>query len=104
MGSAYNSPILIRKLEVKRQLASPRCRLEDTIKMSLKYLDCWGVDRIKLDQDMVQFRTSVTMVMDVRVPLKSGHFVTSERLSVFKGALFSAELLLLLRRRETISQ
>jgi hypothetical protein len=49
-------------------LGRPRNRWEDNIKLDLREI---GIDRanwIRLAQDMVQYRTSVSTVMNLRFP------------------------------------
>jgi hypothetical protein len=68
--------ILGRKPETKRPLERPRCRWEDNIKMNLK--NRWsGMDWIDLAQDRDQWKALVSMVMNLRVPLNVGKFLSS---------------------------
>ena len=63
--------------EGKRPLGRHRRRWEDNIKMDLQELGCGGMDWIGLAQDRDRWRTFVNAVMNLRVPLKVGNFLTS---------------------------
>jgi hypothetical protein len=67
-GDKYLCIILVGKPEGKRPLSSPRCRLEDNIKMYLEETGCEGADWIYLAQDMDQWQAFVNTVMSLRVP------------------------------------
>jgi hypothetical protein len=54
--------------EGKRPLRRPRRRWEDDIKMDLREIKINGANWIRLDQDKVQWRTFMSMVMNLRVP------------------------------------
>jgi hypothetical protein len=58
----------VGSLEGKRPLGRPRHKWEDNIKMDLTEIGIDGVNWIRLDQDRVQWRTSVSTVMNLRVP------------------------------------
>jgi len=69
--------VLVGKSEEKRPLGRPRRRWEDNIKMDLQEVGCGDVDWIELAQDRDKWRAFVTAVMNLRVPLNMGNFLTS---------------------------
>ena len=60
------------KPEGKTPLERPRRRWEDNIKMDLQ-----EVDWIELAQDRDRWRALVNTVMNLRIPLNEGNFLTS---------------------------
>jgi hypothetical protein len=60
----------------KRPLGRPRRRREDNIKMDLKEVRCVGMDWIDLAQDRYRWRVTVNAVMNLRVSLNEGNFLT----------------------------
>jgi hypothetical protein len=60
--------VLVGRPEGKRRLERPRRRWEDNIKMDLREIGIDGANWIQLDQDRVQWRVCVNMVMNLRVP------------------------------------
>jgi len=68
--------VLVGKPEGKRPLGRPRRRWEDNIKMDLEEVGCGSMDWIELAQDMDRWRALVTAVMNLRVPLNAGNFLT----------------------------
>jgi hypothetical protein len=60
----------------KRPLGRPRRRWEDNIKMDLQVVGFGGKDWIKLAQDRDRWWALVNMVMNLRVPLNAGNFLT----------------------------
>jgi hypothetical protein len=60
--------ILVGKPKGKRALGRPRSRWDDSIKMDLNEVGCWGKDWIELAQDRDRRRTLVNAVMNLRVP------------------------------------
>jgi hypothetical protein len=63
---AYN--ILVGRLEGRRQIARPRRRWEDNIKMDLREIGFGDVDWIHLAQDRDRWRALLNTVMNLRVP------------------------------------
>jgi hypothetical protein len=59
---------LVGRAEGKRPLRKPRRRWEDNIMMNLREIEIDGANWIRLAQDRVQWRTSVSTVMNLRVP------------------------------------
>jgi len=72
--------ILVGKPKGKRTLGRPRRRWEDNIKMDLREGGGSG-DCMELAQDKDRWRTIVNTVMNLRVPLSAGNFLTSCRTS-----------------------
>jgi hypothetical protein len=60
--------LLVRKLEGKRPLVSPRRRWIDNIKMDLLEIGLSVVDWIGLARDRYRWRALVNSVMNLRVP------------------------------------
>jgi hypothetical protein len=60
--------VLVGRPECKRPLGRRRHRWEDNIKLDFREMGIDGVNWIHLAQDMVQWRTSVNTVMNLRVP------------------------------------
>ena len=71
----------MRKHEGKRPLGRPRRRWEDNIKMDLQEVGCGGTDWIEMAQGRDRWRALVNAVMNLRVPLNAGNFLTSCRTS-----------------------
>jgi hypothetical protein len=69
--------ILWYEPEGKKQLGRHRRRWEDNIKMDLLEVGLGAMDWIELTQDRDRWRTLVNMVMNLRVPLKAGNFLTN---------------------------
>ena len=69
--------VLVGKFEGKRPLGRTRCRWEDNIKMDLQEVGYGGMDWIELAQDMDRWRARVNAVMNIRVPLNAGNFLTA---------------------------
>jgi hypothetical protein len=69
--------VLVDKHEGKRQLGRPRRRWEDNIKMDLQEVGYGDIDWIELAQDKGRWRALVKAVMNYRVSLNDGNFVTS---------------------------
>jgi hypothetical protein len=68
--------ILMGKLDGRRPLGRPRRRWEDNIKWIFERLD-GGADWIDLAQDRDRWSALVNTVMNVRVPLNAGNFLSS---------------------------
>ena len=60
--------VLVGKREGKRPLGRPRRRCVDKIRMDLQEVGCGYMDWIGLAQDRVEWRTLVSVVMNLRVP------------------------------------
>jgi hypothetical protein len=60
--------VLVGRLEGKRPLGRPRRRWEDNIKMDLREIGIDETNRIRLDQDRVQWWAFVNTVMNLLVP------------------------------------
>ena len=69
--------VSVGKPEGKRLLGGTRRRWEDNIKMDLREVGCGGMDWIELAQDRDRCRALVNAVMNLRVPLNAGNFLTS---------------------------
>ena len=59
--------VLLGKLEGRRPLGIPRCRLVDNIRMDLQEVGCGYMDWIGLARDRDSWRTLVSAVMNLRV-------------------------------------
>jgi hypothetical protein len=60
----------------KRPLGRPRRRWVNNIKMGLREIGWDGMDCIDLAQDRDQWRALVNAVMNLRVPLNAGKFLS----------------------------
>jgi len=67
----------VGKPEGRRPLGRPRGRWVDNIRMDLKEAGCGYVDWIGLAQDRDSWHTLLSVVMNLRVPLNEGNFLTS---------------------------
>jgi len=68
--------VLVGKPE-RRPLGRPRRRWGDNIKIDLLEVGCVGIDWIELAQNRDRWRALVYKVMNLRVPLNAGNFLTS---------------------------
>jgi len=68
--------VLLEKPEGRRPLGRSRRRWVDNIRMDLQ-LGCGYTDWIGLAQDRDRWRTLVSAIMNLRVPLNAGNFLTS---------------------------
>ena len=64
------------KPEGKRLLGRLRRSWEDNINMDLQEMGCGGMDWIDLAQNRDGWRALVNAVMNLRVPLNAGNFLT----------------------------
>ena len=69
--------VLVGKPEGKRPLGRPRRRWVGNIMTDLQEVGFVYMDRIGLAQDRDRWRTLVSAVMNLRVPLNVGNFLTS---------------------------
>ena len=69
--------ILVGKPEGRRPLERPRRRWVDNIRMDLLEVGYGFMDWIGLVQDRDRWQTLVSAVMNLRVPLNTGNFLTS---------------------------
>ena len=65
------------KPEEMRPLGRPRLRWDDNINMGLQEVGCGGMDWIDLAQDRDSWRALGNAVMNLRVPLDAGSFLTN---------------------------
>ena len=68
--------VLVGKPEGRRPLRRPSRRWEDNIGMDLREVGCGCVDWMELAQDRDRWRALVSAVMNLRVPLNAGNFLT----------------------------
>jgi hypothetical protein len=61
----------------KSQKERPRCRWLGSIKMDLREIGWDGMDWIDVSEDRDQWRALVNTVMNLRVPLNAGKFLSS---------------------------
>jgi hypothetical protein len=76
MGKMYAYRILVGNPEGERPLARPRLRRVDNIKMDLREISWNGVDWIDIAQDRDKWRALVYTVLNCRVPLNAGKFLS----------------------------
>jgi CRISPR/Cas system-associated protein Cas7 (RAMP superfamily) len=69
--------VKVGKPEGKEPIGRPRHRWEVNIKMDLQEVGCVGMDWIDLAQDRDRWRALINAVMNLRVPLNAGNFLTS---------------------------
>jgi hypothetical protein len=88
MGEKRNAyGILVRKPEGKRQLGRRRRRWVDNIKIDLREKGWGGMGWIDLAQDRDRWGALVNTVMNLRVPLNAGKFLSSCTIGSFsRGA------------------
>jgi hypothetical protein len=75
----------VGKPEGKRPLGRPRRRWVDNIKIDLREIGWDGMDWIDLAQDRDQWRALVNTVMNLRVALNAGKFLSSCTIGSFSG-------------------
>ena len=69
--------VLMGKFDGKRPLGRLRRRWEDDTKMCLQEVECGSMVWIELAQDRDRWQVLVNAVMNIRVPLNAGSFLTS---------------------------
>jgi len=69
--------VLVGKSEERRPTERPRRIWDDNIQMEIQEEECGGMDWIDLAQDRDRWRALVNAVMNLRVPLNAGIFLTS---------------------------
>jgi hypothetical protein len=67
----------VGKPEGMRPTGRPRCRWEDNIRMDLREIGWEYVDWMHLTQDRDKWRAVVNTVMNSRILLKVGNFLTT---------------------------
>jgi hypothetical protein len=75
----------VGKPERKRPQGRPRSKWVDNIKMDVREIRWDGMDCIDLAQDRDQYRALVNMVMNPRVPINAGKFLSSCTIGGFSG-------------------
>jgi len=75
----------VGKPEGMRQFGRPWHRWDDNVKMGLQEVECGGMGWIDLAEDRYSWRAPVNAVMDLRVPLNAGNFLTENRLASQEG-------------------
>ena len=68
---------MVGEPERKRPLGNLRRRWEENTKVDLQDVGYGGMDWIDVAQDMDRWRALVNAVMNLRVPLNTGSFLTS---------------------------
>jgi hypothetical protein len=71
--------------EGRRPLERPRRRWEDNIKMDLREVGWGSMDWINLAKDRDRWRALVNAVMNLRVPLNVGNFLSISGRFSFSG-------------------
>ena len=71
----YTQIAVVKFAYLRRQLGRPRRRWVDNIRMDLQEVGCGYMDWIGLAQDRDSWRTLVSAVMNLGVPVKCGEFL-----------------------------
>jgi hypothetical protein len=69
--------VLVGNPEGKTPLGRPRHRWEDNIKLDLQEVGCGGMDWIEVAKVKDRWQALVNAVVNCRVPLNEGSFLTS---------------------------
>jgi hypothetical protein len=75
--------LFVGMAEGKEPLVRPRHTWEDNIKIDLRELGWGGMDWILLARDREQWRALVNTVMNLRVPLNVGKYLSSRATGSF---------------------
>jgi hypothetical protein len=67
----------VGKPEGKRPLGRPKSRWKDNMKMDIQQVGYGGMDWMELAKDRDKWRALVNAVMNLRVILNAGNFLTS---------------------------
>jgi hypothetical protein len=79
--------LLVGRPERDKPLGKYKNLWEDTIKMSVKEIQCKGIDWVSLAQERVKWQAVVHTVMNLQKPLKMEDFLMSlENMTFFKDS------------------
>jgi hypothetical protein len=68
---------VVGKRETNRPLGRPRHSWEDNIKVNFQYVGWRDMDCTDLDKERDRYKAFVNAVMNLRVPLNAGNFLTT---------------------------